>query len=318
MEQFEPIVAADYGPLDPKVVLEPDFFTGFDPARRSEIVTEEAKFYHDLTQPYSVDDRLAIDYIKVPSFDGTEIAMKTYRPQNAAGKLPTFVFIHGGGYKTCGVETHNFVPAYLVANAGVMAFNIEYRLAPEHKYPTGIEDCYAVLQWVEKNADALGLDANKLAVGGDSSGGNFAIALTLMAKARGGPVLNKQVLIYPVTDLTGSVEKKSAQVYAMVGSDDEGGGNDLSQVYLPPDTDAKDPLVSPLFAPDLGGLPEALVIQAECDALLDDGLFYAKRLQDAGVSVTCHVYKGMPHAFILRTYEETFAALNTICHFLAN
>lgn len=318
MKNFVPITTCEYGPLDRKVTLQPDFFTGFVPEKRREIVSKEAQFYHSITEPYSVDHKLEKKYITVKSFDGVDIQVKVYRPLDAKGPLPAFLFAHGGGYMTCSVETHDFVPSYIAANANVVAFSVEYRLAPEYQYPIGIKDCYEVLRWIVKHAAELGVDKEKLSVGGDSSGGHFAIALTLMARELGDLLIDRQVLIYPVTDLSGTVKKRSAEVYTMVGSSDDNDqtGNPLFDVFAPPGTDPKDPLISPLFADDYKRLPKALFIQAECDALLDDGLMYAKCLQDAGVPVQYHIYKGMPHAFILRTYDETFDALGKICAFL--
>ena len=315
MDKYEPIIPCAYGPLDPKVNLEPDFFTGFQPERRKEIVAEEARFYHGITEPYSVNDRLDIYYISLPAPDGYEMPVKVYRPKDARGKLPVVMFFHGGGFMTCSVETHDFVPAYLAANAGVMCFNVEYRLAPEHKFPTGLEDCYAACKWVASEAERFQIDPEKMTVCGDSSGGNFAAVLSLMARDRGDLKLWKQVLIYPATELAGAVEKQSAKVYAPVGGESDG-PSPMLVAYLTDLEQVKDPYVSPLLAEDLTHLPEALFIEAECDALVDDGLMYAKRLQDAGGKVECHIYKGMPHAFILRTYEETFEALDTICAFL--
>ncbi len=315
MSEFEPLMHSDYGPLDAKVDLKPDFFTGFKPVNRAEIVKKEAEFYHSITAPYSVDERIEKRYEEFTSFDGEQIAIKIYRAKNATGALPALVFIHGGGFMTCSVETHDFVPAYIAANAGVTAFSVEYRLAPEHKYPLGVEDCYAAVKWVAANADRLGVDAGRISVGGDSSGGTFSIDITMLARERREFALDKQVLIYPATDLIGAVPKHAAEVYAIVGSGDDDSPS-MMDIYLQPGADTKDPLVTPLLAKDFSALPAALFIQAECDALCDDGLVYAKLLQDAGVPVECHIYKGMPHAFILRTYEETFAALDVICAFL--
>ncbi len=319
MNRYVPIQPCDYGPLDPKVDLSPDFFTGFDPARRKEIVTAEARFYRELTRPFSVDDRLTKRYASFTAPDGYEVPVKLYRPKDNGGALPVLVFLHGGGFKTCSVETHDFVPSYIAANAGVMAVSVEYRLAPEHKFPTGLEDCYQAVRWVAANAGALGADAAKIMLCGDSSGGNFVAALTLMARERKEFTVARQVLIYPVTEVTGTVYKRSAEVYAMVGVGDKSASPlaPLMAEYLAdPAKEVWSPLVSPMLAEDLSGLPDALFIEAECDALADDGLIYAKLLRDAGVKVRWKVYKGMPHAFVLRTYDETFSALNEICAFV--
>lgn len=320
MRTYEPIQKLNYGPLDPKVNLLPDFFTGFEPQRRSEIVAEEAKFYHGITEPYSVDDKLDKHYTSFKADDGYEIPVKVYRPKKAKGELPALVFIHGGGFKTCSVETHDFVPSYIAANAGILVYNVEYRLAPEYKFPAGLEDCYQAVQWISKNTKQLGVDPNCIMVGGDSSGGTFSAAITQMARVRGDISIAKQILIYPATEFTGTIKKRSAEVYTMVGSSGDEPVSPISPLMMEylndPEKEVWNPYVSPMLAEDFSGLPEALFIEAECDALVDDGLIYAKLLQDAGVPVNCKVYNGMPHAFVLRTYDETFAALDEICRFI--
>lgn len=320
MLKFDPIIKSDYGSLDPKVNLLPDFFSGFEPDRRKEIVTEEAKFYHKITAPYSVDNLIEKNYTKFRSFDGMEVSVKVYRPKNCSKILPVMVFIHGGGFITCSIETHDFVPSYIAANANIEVINVEYRLAPEYKFPTGLEDCYEALRWITQNADKLRVNAQKISVGGDSSGGNFAASLCLMAKNRGDIKIDRQVLIYAVLDLTNEVDKQAAKVYGPVGGAEGEPAEEPGYIraYLSNNDNRKNPYISPIFANEFSLLPKALFIQAECDSLCDDGLIYAKMLQDAGVSVDVKIYKGMPHAFILRTYNETFSALDKVCKFLKN
>lgn len=316
---YEPLIQSAYGPLAAKVSLDPDFFTGLKPECRKAATDREAAFYRSITDSFSVDSVLDKHYVSVTARDGAVIPVKVYRAKNAKAQAPALLFIHGGGFITCTPETHDFVPAYIAAKTGTVCFSPDYRLAPEHKFPTGLNDCGDVLRWMGENAGALGLDAGRIAVGGDSSGGNFTAALTQSMRAADGVKIQKQVLIYPALDFSGDVPKKSAQVYAMVGTaGDEGAAPEPTflERYLSPGDDVRDPRISPLLARDFSGLPEALFIQAECDALCDDGLIYAKLLQDAGVKVQCVLYSGMPHAFILRTYTETFEALNRICAFL--
>ena len=320
MKHYEPIETLAYGPLNKKVDLLPDFLTEIVPERRAQIVAEEAKFYKGITAPYSVAGRLDTVWTSFSAGDGCEVPVKTYRPKDAKGTLPALVVFHGGGFKTCSVETHDFVPAYLAANAGVMAFSVDYRLAPEDKFPTGLEDCYQAIVWLVRHADALGIDSHRVTVCGDSSGGNFAAAITLLARKRRDVAIFRQVLIYPALEFTGTIKKRSAEVYAVVGAKEHANASKIMPLmwdYLEdPEREVYNPLVSPILAESFANLPEALFIEAECDALADDGLIYAKLLADAGVPVTCRVYKGMPHAFILRTYEETFEALDEIGKFL--
>ena len=315
MKKYEPILQCEYGPLADKVCLEPDYFKGFEPARRQEIVAKEARFYRSITDAFSVDSQLEKAYVTYPSYDGAEIKMKYYKPLKKGGRRPAWIFIHGGGYMTCSVETHDFVPSYVAANADVVAFSVEYRLAPEYKFPVGLEDCYEAVRWVRAHAEEFGVDPDRISLGGDSGGGNFTAVLTLMARERGEFTLDKQVLIYPGTDMSGTVEKKSPKVYPPIG-DERSKDSGPVAFYAGKDVDLTDPHLSPLLADSHAELPSALFILAECDPLVDDGLMYAKALQDDGVAVECHVYKGMPHAFILRTYTETFAALDKICAFM--
>lgn len=316
MRKYAAFLKSDYGRLDPKVDLNPDFFTGFEPSRRKEIVTAEAGFYHSITEKYSVDDKLDKHYVEIMARDGVKIPVKVYRPLDCDENLPALLFMHGGGFITCSPETHDFVPSYIAANAKVMCFNVDYRLAPEYKFPKGIEDCWDAAKWIFENAEKLKVDKDRISVGGDSSGGNFTAVLTHMAKDSGEISFYKQVLIYPATDFSGKIPKKSAQIYAPVGGGDESAVPGFLMQYLPENVMFDDPAVSPLLREDFSGLPKALFIQAECDSLCDDGLYYAKCLSDDGVEVKCEIYKGMPHAFILRTYEETFKALDSICEFL--
>lgn len=312
-KEYKTIINPEYVPMSPKVSLDPDFFSGFHPEHRKEIVGREARFYKSITDYFSVDDKLNKYYISISSYDGTEIKVKVYEPLKCQKNGPAFVFMHGGGWMTCSVETHDFVPSYIAAKAQIVAFSIEYRLAPEHKFPTGLEDCYNAVSYIRDHANHWSLDPSKISVGGDSSGGNFAAVISQMTRDRGKFHLDKEVLIYPVTDLTGMIPKKSAEVYAPVGGDD---GPDYMTIYANPGDDSRNPYLSPLMASDFSCLPETLLINGECDALLDDGLMYAYELKKANVPVKFKIFKGMPHAFILRTYKETFEALDLICDFL--
>ncbi|MFA6857574.1 MAG: alpha/beta hydrolase [Treponema sp.] len=318
MRTFEPFVKSGYGPLDPKVNLQPDFLAGFEPSQRKEIVLREAEFYHKLTRPYSVDTTIYKEYTSFSAADGEKIDVKVYRPAHTDKVLPAVVFFHGGAFITCSIETHDYVPSYLAAHAQMTVFSIGYRLAPEYKFPVGLQDCYTALEWIQHNADKWKIDPLKINVCGDSSGGNFAAVVCLMARDQSDVHIHKQVLIYPVTDLTTEVEKQSVKIYGTPSGNDSVKGIDYIGHYLKCVDDRKNPYISPIFAKDFSNLPEALFIQAECDTLCDDGLIYAKLLQNAGVPVDVRIYKGMPHAFILRTYSQTFEALNHICSFLAD
>lgn len=314
MGEFEPILQSQYRPLAPYVDLEPDFFSNFDPKKRKEIVNREENFYHELTKPYSLEDKVDQEMLKFKSFDTTDINVKFYCPKDCPDVSPAVIFIHGGGFITCSPETHNYVPEYLAAKARVRCFNIDYRLAPEYPFPTGLEDCYAVILEILKDSKKFNIDENRIVLCGDSSGGNFVAALTLMARDRKEFSVFKQVLIYPVTDLSNTIPSKSAKFFAPDSSDNR--MPPYKEWYLPDPKEARNIYVSPVLAKNFKDLPPALFIQAGCDLLLDDGLIYANCLKNDGVVVDVKVYEGMPHAFILRTYDETFEALDKIVEFV--
>lgn len=315
-DAYDPIQAISYGPLHPKVSLEPDFFTGFQPADRDRITQKEAAFYRALTAPYSVDDQVIRSDRCFAVSDGAQIPIRIYTPKAQTADLPAVLFFHGGGFMTCSIETHDYVPAYLAATAPAVVISVGYRLAPEHKFPIGLEDCYAACQWMISNAQALRCRTDQLFVCGDSSGGNFAAAVALMARDRAAFHIQGQILIYPVTDPADQIPKRSVQVYGSVCGTASCPSPMLSAYFTDIRTEAAQPYASPMLSKSLNGLPDALFIIAGCDGLADDGLIYANRLRSAGVRVVCRVYEGMPHAFILRTYSETFEALKQICAFI--
>jgi acetyl esterase len=173
--------------------------------------------------------------------------------------------------------------------------SVDYRRAPEHKYPVAAEDAFAATRWIAAHAAHLGLEARRLAVGGDSAGGNLAAAVTLMARERGGPPLGFQLLVYPVTchGFDTPSYRECADGYLLTRD----GMRWFWGHYLGRAEEGGQPHASPLLAPDLAGLPPALVITAEYDPLRDEGEAYAARLREAGVSVTLTRYPGMIHGF---------------------
>jgi acetyl esterase len=173
---------------------------------------------------------------------------------------------------------------------------VDYRLAPEHKYPTAVEDAFAATGWIAREGGRLGIDARRLAEGGDSEGGNLAAAVSLLAKERGGPELALQILVYPVTRHgfdTGSY-RQHAEGYLLTRS----AMRWFWDHYLARPEQGEEPCASPLLARSLEGLPPALVITAEYDPLCDEGEAYAARLREAGVPVTVTRYPGMIHGFL--------------------
>ena len=223
------------------------------------------------------------------------VALRLYEPMGAgAGPLPILVFYHGGGWIRGDLDTHDDVCRYLCHHAGCLVASVDYRLAPEHRFPAALDDCDAATRWVAANAARLGADPERLAIGGDSAGGNISCGVAFRARERGAPAICFQLLIYPATDLAG--ESESKRLYSS--------GYLLNSMpfyvasYLGPEGDAADPLASPLLAKDLAGLPPACVLTAGFDPLRDEGEAYAGRLREAGVAVDYRCHEGMIHGFV--------------------
>ena len=228
---------------------------------------------------------------------GGEIPIRIYTP---AGEAPFggLVYFHGGGFVIGSIETHDGLCRMLANAAGVVVASVDYRLAPEHKYPAAVEDAYAATCWIVEHARRFGIDRNRIAVGGDSAGGNLAAAATLMARDRGGPALAFQLLLYPVTDAC--LETTSYGQYAEGYLLTRAAMAWFWEHYLSDPAEREHAYAAPLRAKDFSALPPALVITAECDPLCDEGESYARRLDDAGVRVTLTRYHGMIHGFVRR------------------
>jgi acetyl esterase len=230
--------------------------------------------------------------LSVPVAEG-EIPVRVYRP--SPGPLPAVVYFHGGGFLLGSIESHEVVTRALANASGAAVVSVGYRRGPEHRFPTAHEDAYAAARWVHDRADELDLEPGRLAVAGDSAGANLAIGVARLARARGGPPLTMMVLAYPVT--TTDLD---------VGFDDDYEGYMLyrdelqwhQDNYLPSPAVRHDPLVSPLEADDLAGLPPALVVTAQCDPLHRQGELYAQAVERAGGAVEHLRYDGMVHGFV--------------------
>jgi acetyl esterase len=223
-----------------------------------------------------------------------DLPVRVYRPAGV-GPLPVLVYFFGGGWTLGSVDTSDSICRSLANATPCAVITVGYRLAPEHRFPAAVDDCHAAVRWIAANAAALDIDPGRIAVGGDSAGGNLAAAVTLRVRDGGDPPLVGQLLVYPNTDHL----------------DDSGSMRDNAdpwlfnhhsvawywQHYLATPEDGQHPLASPLRATDLRGLPAALVITAEFDPLRDQGEAYAQRLMDAGVPVRLTRYPGMVHGF---------------------
>ncbi len=231
--------------------------------------------------------------LSVPA-PGAPIKARLYRP-SADGVLPGLVFFHGGGWVIGDLDSHDDLCRDLAAQAHCAVLAVDYRLAPEHRFPAAAEDAIAAADWAAANAAQLGIDPARLAVGGDSAGGNLAAVAALAARDAGRP-LAAQLLIYPVTDLSrldGESYRSCAEGYGLTA----GAMTWFRDHYLADAGAAQDWRVSPLRASDLGRLPPALVVTAEFDVLRSEGEAYARRLADAGVPTRLARYDGMIHGF---------------------
>ena len=225
------------------------------------------------------------------------IGLRLYRP-NAARPRPCIVFFHGGGWVIGSVESHDGYCRMLANRVGAVVVSVEYRLAPEHRYPAAADDAYAATCWIAAHAEELGIDAARLAVAGDSAGGNLAAVVALRARDQGGPKLAFQLLIYPVIDCSFDTAsyRELADGYFLTRP----GMQWFWRQYLADERQANEPSASPLRAASLGGLPPALVMTAEYDPLRDEGEAYARKLSEAGVTATLRRYDGVIHGFARR------------------
>jgi len=227
-----------------------------------------------------------------------ELAARIYRPASVAAdaRLPALVYAHGGGWVFGNLDSHDVLCAQLALEAGIAVFAIDYRLAPEARFPGAFDDVVAGLKWVAANGASVGIDPARLAIGGDSAGGNLAAAVSIWARDHGGPKLHLQLLAYPVTDAVARAE--SYRRY------EDGYGLNATTMewffdHYTPDKGARDDWrVSPLRAASLAGLPPALVVTAGYDPLRDEGRAYAFRLQQEGTLADLVEFGGMLHGFL--------------------
>jgi acetyl esterase len=222
------------------------------------------------------------------------IDVRVYRP-GPQTDLPVIVFFHGGGWVLCDLDSHDGLCRSLANATGAVFVSVGFRRAPEHPYPAAVEDCYAATVWVAQHTTELGGDPARIAVMGDSAGGNLAAAVALMARDRSGPVLALQVLAYPVID--DDLETPSYRAYGADHYLTREAMRWYWDQYVPV-ARRREPYVAPIHATTLAGLPAAVVLVAECDPLHDEGLAYARGLTDSGISCTVLDYPGGFHGFL--------------------
>jgi acetyl esterase len=223
------------------------------------------------------------------------LRVRVYRPTLTPDPLPIVAYFHGGGWVIMGIETHDGICRRLANASGALVVSLEYRLAPEHRFPAALDDCFAATRWLADHGDDLGGDRSRLVVAGDSAGGNLAAAVTLRAQPEG-PRLRGQVLAYPALDAgcdTGS-HHANGDGYLLTTSVMAW----FWDCYLGPGGNPQDPFVAPVHAADLDRLPPTMVITAEYDPLRDEGEAYARRLEQSDVPVTRHRFAGVIHGFL--------------------
>ena len=232
----------------------------------------------------------------VRSRSGHHVPVRVYRPAVAADASPPVVMLfHGGGWAVGSLDAYDAIASRVAADVGAVVVSVDYRLAPDHPYPAGLRDAWDATVWVVEHAGDLGVDGARLAVLGDSAGGNLAAVVCQRARDEGGPAIRHQSLVYPATDLTERDDLVAPDARTPVLSERLLRG--FRSFYLG-DADPGDPAVSPLLAADLSGLPPALVVTAEHDPLRGQGRAYAAALASAGVPTRATDYVGMVHGFL--------------------
>jgi acetyl esterase len=236
----------------------------------------------------------SVENIKIPDSE-LEIPLRIYTPESE-GPFPVILFIHGGGWVVCDLDTHDNICRVLTNRSKSIVVSVDYRLAPEFKYPAAVEDSYAALKWISENIKTYNGDPSKIGICGDSAGGNISAAVALLSRDKGGPGISSQLLIYPVTDAS-STNHESYRTFA------EGYGLEKSAMewyikqYLQNSEDGLESYASPFLADNLEDLPQTCIISAEFDVLRDEAESFAKKLLVAGNDVICIRYNGMIHGF---------------------
>jgi acetyl esterase len=251
-----------------------------------------AMFVHPSPPDVIVEDRM------VPGLEGhADVPVRIYTPHGLDGPAGVLVFFHGGGFLAGSIDSHDGTVRELAVGAGCVAVSVEYRLAPEHPYPAALDDCLAALRWAAAHASEIGGDPARIAIGGDSAGGNLAAAVALRNRDEGGPSPVFQLLVYPVTDVGCATPSMTANATGYMLTADSMRWMWATYLGEAAADAGSDPYASPAAAADLAGLPPALVITAEFDPLRDEGEAYGAALAAAGVPTEVVRYDGQIHGF---------------------
>jgi acetyl esterase len=285
-------------PLDPQVETLLRSLSERKAPRIWEIPVPEGRaMYRSTARALELKD-VSIGRIENREIDGPagKIPVRLYTPVGASsGLLPLLVYFHGGGFVIGDLETHDTTCRLICNESGVRLMAVDYRLAPENKFPAALEDAFAAVAWAEKNATDINVDANRIAVGGDSAGGCLAAQICLRARDEKAPHVAFQLLIYPGLDMNS--DTPSRRRYAKGYILEEDSIKWFYKQYVPEGMSLEDRELSPLRADDFSNLPPAHIVTAEFDPLRDEGSAYADQLRAAGVEVTHIDYEGMIHGF---------------------
>ncbi len=274
--------------------------------RRVETLTpEEARHQHRMIARARLEPEIELGLIETFSIDapGRKIPIRLYYPPGfeSAGPLPVLMYFHGGGHVIGDLDTHDQAVRKLVRKANCIAVSVDYRKGPENTFPGAVEDCYFATRYFADRAERYGIDADRIAVGGDSAGGNLAAVVALLARDDGMSGIVFQLLVYPVVDYRGGSPsyKEFGKGFGVL---EEATVDYFRDHYLADAAHLDDWRVSPLLAPDHSGLPPAFIQLAELDVLHDEGVVYAEKLVGSGVSVAVKEYPGQIHGFYTFTH----------------
>lgn len=287
-------------PVDPQIQTLLDAMAGLPPAYTLSVAEARLRMEQRPRDGLRVPPVAKVEDRAVGG-PGGALRLRIYTPhgmlgEQGVGPFPLLAFFHGSGFVVCSLDTHDVMCRNLCAGAGCVVVSVDYRLAPEHKFPAGLDDCLHATRWAAEHAHDLNVDPRRIAVGGDSAGGNMAAVTAIRVRDEGGPHLCAQLLIYPVTDYYEPGTPSYAENAEGYGLTAQGMAWYFDH-YLADGAQGADPLVSPLRAPSLRGLPPALVYSAEYDVLRDEAERYAERLRVEGVAVTLKRWHGMNHGF---------------------
>jgi len=246
--------------------------------------------------PIAMANLASVRDMTIASEEGP-IPVRIYTPEGD-GLLPVFLYIHGGGWWTGNDYVTDSPMTHLAAEAKVIVVSVDYRLAPEFAYPAGFNDCYAVLEWLSGNAESIGGDGSRIAIGGGSAGANLSAAITLKARNEAGPKIAFQYLMVPALDLSGTIKWDSMESIGTAYPVLKRWGEAAMTAYAPDPESRLSPYVSPLLAQSFNDLPPALIVTAEFDGLRDQGVAYGEKLKQAGVPVKVVQYDDAFHAFV--------------------